>query len=149
MFAVLLRFFIASGARDLRGADPAFAILAILSMIAGNLLALLQNNVKRLLAYSSIAHLGYALVAFLAGGSLAIEAVSVYLVAYAISTLGAFGVVASLSAGEARTVAGAGEGVAGAGAGIERPGPTGPGITPDRRDADALDDYRGLFGVRP
>ncbi len=45
-----------------------FALLAALSMLAGNLLALLQNNVKRILAYSSIAHLGYLLVAFLAPG---------------------------------------------------------------------------------
>ena len=46
-----------------------FAIIAIASMLIGNLLALLQNNVKRILAYSSIAHMGYLLVAFEAGGS--------------------------------------------------------------------------------
>ncbi|MGA2991188.1 MAG: proton-conducting transporter membrane subunit [Candidatus Korobacteraceae bacterium] len=78
-----------------------FTIIAIASMIAGNLLALLQDNVKRILAYSSIAHLGYLLVAFLAGGALVVEAVTFYLVAYFITTLGAFGVVSMLSSGDA------------------------------------------------
>jgi NADH-quinone oxidoreductase subunit N len=72
-------------------------------MLGGNLLALLQNNVKRILAYSSIAHLGYLLVAFLAGGNLAVTAVIYYLVAYFVTILSAFGVVTLLSgpAGEA------------------------------------------------
>ncbi|WP_199200183.1 NADH-quinone oxidoreductase subunit N [Adhaeribacter arboris] len=74
-----------------------FTVIAIASMLAGNLLALRQRNIKRLLAYSSIAHLGYILVAFLAGNQLGIEAVSFYLVAYFITSLGAFGVVALLS----------------------------------------------------
>jgi len=73
------------------------AAIAMLSMIAGNLLALLQNNVKRILAYSSIAHLGYLLVAFLAGGSPAAVAVAFYLTTYFVSTLGAFGVITLLS----------------------------------------------------
>jgi NADH-quinone oxidoreductase subunit N len=97
MFAVLLRFFMQSGARDLRGAETAFAILAVLSMVAGNLLALLQNNVKRLLAYSSIAHLGYLLVAFLAGGGPGTAAAVFYLTAYMVTILGAFGALAVLS----------------------------------------------------
>jgi NADH-quinone oxidoreductase subunit N len=65
--------------------------------LIGNLLAIRQNNIKRILAYSSIAHLGYVLVAFLATGSLGIQAVTFYLVAYFITTLGAFGVVTVLS----------------------------------------------------
>src|SRR5207253_5929719 len=64
------------------------------------LLALLQDNVKRTLAYSSIAHLGYLLVAFQAGGTLAVEAAAFYLVAYFITTLGAFGVITVLSNGD-------------------------------------------------
>jgi NADH-quinone oxidoreductase subunit N len=66
----------------------------------------LQNNVKRLLAYSSIAHLGYLLVAFLASGPLATTAVGYYLVAYFVTTLGAFGTVSALSGknGEADTL---------------------------------------------
>jgi NADH-quinone oxidoreductase subunit N len=74
-----------------------FAILAIASMFAGNLLALRQKNVKRILAYSSIAHLGYLLVPFLAGGTMAVPAVTYYLVAYFVMILGAFGVVTVLS----------------------------------------------------
>lgn len=74
-----------------------FSIIAIASMFIGNWLALLQNNVKRILAYSSIVHLGYLTVAFLAGGKFAAEAIAFYLVAYFITMIGAFGVVAILS----------------------------------------------------
>lgn len=62
-------------------------------MLLGNVLALWQQNVKRLLAYSSIAHLGYLLVAFVAAGTRGAEAVTVYLVAYVVTTLVAFGCV--------------------------------------------------------
>ena len=74
-----------------------FTISAIASMVVENLLALLQSNVKQILAYSSIAHIGYLLVALLASGELAVEAVTFYLIAYLITTLGAFGVVSVLS----------------------------------------------------
>ena len=100
MFALLLRYFYGSGARHLGGIYLVFSIIAIASMFAGNLLALLQSNVKRILAYSSIAHMGYLLVAFEAGGSFGLEAVTFYLVAYFITTLGAFGVITVLSNGE-------------------------------------------------
>lgn len=97
MFALLLRYFYWSGSRQFGAIFLVFTIIAIASMIAGNFLAMLQNNVKRILAYSSIAHMGYLLVAFLAGGELAAEAVAFYLVAYFITTLGAFGVVTVVS----------------------------------------------------
>ncbi|HEX5410534.1 MAG TPA: NADH-quinone oxidoreductase subunit N [Terriglobia bacterium] len=100
MVALLLRYFYETGAYRLHSVFVVFSIIAIASMIAGNLLALLQSNVKRILAYSSIAHLGYILVAFLAGGNRAAEAVTIYLVAYFVTTLGAFGVVSVLSNGE-------------------------------------------------
>ena len=74
-----------------------FAFVAVASMVVGNLLTLLQTNVKRILAYSSIAHLGYIMVAFLAGGPLAKPAVAFYLLTYVITTLGAFGVITVLS----------------------------------------------------
>ena len=74
-----------------------FAVIAIASMCAGNLLAIRQTNVKRILAYSSIAHFGYILAAFQVGGPMAAEAVAFYLVAYVTSILIAFGVVAALS----------------------------------------------------
>jgi len=100
MFGLLLRYFYVSGAADYRPLMLVFEIIAIASMFAGNLLALMQNNVKRILAYSSIAHLGYILVAFEAGGVAGAGAVTFYLVAYFITTLGAFGVVTVLSTGE-------------------------------------------------
>jgi NADH-quinone oxidoreductase subunit N len=117
VFAILLRYFTYI---DMLRGNPVVILLicvAVVSMFAGNLLALFQDNVKRLLAYSSIAHMGYLLVAFLAGGELRVTAVIFYLVAYFITTLGAFGVVTVLSGKE--------------------------------RDADRLDDYRGLFFRRP
>src|SRR5580658_2595920 len=97
MVAVLLRYIYLSGALQYRAVFLVFAIVAIASMCAGNLMALQQNNVKRILAYSSIAHFGYILVAFLAGGNRAIEAVGFYLVAYTITILVAFGIVTVLS----------------------------------------------------
>ena len=97
IFALLLRYFYTAGAQHLRPIFVLFAIIAIASMLIGNLLALLQTNVKRILAYSSIAHMGYLLVAFEAGGSMASEAIAFYLVAYFITTVGAFGVVTVLS----------------------------------------------------
>jgi len=96
MFAILLRYFIELNVYTYETIFFVFTIIAVLSMFFGNILALLQNNVKRILAYSSIAHLGYILVAFLAGGALAAEAVTFYLVAYFITSLGAFGIIALL-----------------------------------------------------
>jgi NADH-quinone oxidoreductase subunit N len=95
--ALLLRLMDLLGAFETQKVTLLFGVLAAASMIAGNALALLQTNVKRLLAYSSIAHFGYLLVALLAGRALAAEAVTMYLVAYFITTLGAFGVVTVLS----------------------------------------------------
>jgi NADH-quinone oxidoreductase subunit N len=97
MVALLLRYIYLSNALQYRAVFLVFSTIAIASMCAGNLLALRQNNVKRILAYSSIAHFGYILVAFLAGGTMAIEAVGFYLVAYTVSILIAFGIVSVLS----------------------------------------------------
>ncbi|MCE5325265.1 MAG: NADH-quinone oxidoreductase subunit N [Planctomycetaceae bacterium] len=80
-----------------------FAVIAVASMFAGNLLALQQDNVKRILAYSSIAHMGYLLVAFLAAGRLAAQAVGIYLAAYFVAKIGAFAVVAAMSNSEGET----------------------------------------------
>ncbi len=97
VFAVLLRYF---GAMQIQMREPfliVFTVVAIATMFTGNLLALLQEDIKRLLAYSSIAHMGYLLIAFLAGGGRAVTAVTFYLLAYFITTLGAFGVITALS----------------------------------------------------
>lgn len=74
-----------------------FALFSVASMTLGNLLALRQKSVKRMLAYSSIAHGGYLLVAFLSAGPLAHTAIILYLVFYVITNLCAFGVVSLLS----------------------------------------------------
>ncbi|MDQ3636166.1 MAG: NADH-quinone oxidoreductase subunit N [Acidobacteriota bacterium] len=80
-------------------------VMAILTMTVGNIAAIVQNNVKRMLAYSSIAHAGYALVGFIGAGVAktvlgrdeAIAAVAFYMLTYAVTNLGAFSVVALLA----------------------------------------------------
>ena len=106
-FALLLRIFATVPAAT-QYWFWAFWILAVLTMFAGNLGALVQNNVKRLLAYSSIAHAGYILVAFAAvtgmtsgesgnaGGVPAYAAVLFYLLSYALVKVGAFTIVSQL-----------------------------------------------------
>jgi NADH-quinone oxidoreductase subunit N len=91
--ALLLRFATEVGLLELPPVVQLFSLLAVVSMVTGNVLALLQQNVKRLLAYSSIAHFGYVLVALLAGGPPAAEAVTFYVIVYCAMSLGAFGVV--------------------------------------------------------
>jgi NADH-quinone oxidoreductase subunit N len=71
-------------------------ILAALTMTVGNVTAILQRNIKRMLAYSSIAHAGYLLVGMVAGGEFGGSAVLFYLIAYMLMTLGAFAVVIAL-----------------------------------------------------
>jgi len=74
--------------------------LAILTMTLGNLLAVSQASVKRMLAYSSIAHAGYLLIALVAGGAAGGQALLFYLMSYGAMTLGAFGVLIALKDGE-------------------------------------------------
>ena len=103
----------------LAGILTVLSFLAVLSILAGNLLALLQQNVKRLLAYSSIAHMGYlliAMVAYYVEGRVGIEAISFYLVAYIIMSLGA--AVTSM-------------------------------VSRSDCERDTIDDYRGLFWRQP
>jgi NADH-quinone oxidoreductase subunit N len=94
--ALLLRF-LAAAPQQSPAVFFLFSVIAVASMCAGNILALRQNNVKRVLAYSSIAHFGYILVAFLAGTTMAAGAVAFYLVAYTVTILTAFGIVTVLS----------------------------------------------------
>ncbi|HEY8512245.1 MAG TPA: NADH-quinone oxidoreductase subunit N [Cyclobacteriaceae bacterium] len=114
---LLVRFFLAIDGFRFPVVLTIFTVISIASMVVGNILALRQQNVKRILAYSSIAHFGYLLVAFIAADDLGVEAVNFYLVAYFATMLGAFGVVTVLSDPE--------------------------------RDAEQLDDYRGLLWRRP
>jgi NADH-quinone oxidoreductase subunit N len=97
MFVLALRYLSAVNLGSSRFLAWVLSVLSIASMFAGNLLALLQTHVKRILAYSSIAHLGYLLVALLAGRDLGSKAVAFYLAAYFATTMGAFGIVSVLS----------------------------------------------------
>ncbi len=100
-FAIMLRIFYTAFGSESHIWVWAIWISAILTMFLGNLAALVQTNVKRMLAYSSIAHAGYILVAFAASTELGIAAVLFYLAAYALMKLGAFTVVTHLGgAGE-------------------------------------------------
>jgi len=119
VFAVLLRLYQQSPATSGGWLNDALSLIAIASILIGNLLALNQSNLKRLLGYSSIAHFGYLLVALIASKGLAVEAIGVYLVTYVLTTLGAFGVITLMSSPF------------------------------QGRDADALYEYRGLFWRRP
>lgn len=103
-FAVLLRITYGAFGSATHVWMPMVWILAILSMTIGNLGALTQRNVKRMLAYSSIAHAGYLLVAFTALAPMGIASASFYAAAYAAMNVGAFGVISYLSGyNEART----------------------------------------------
>jgi len=96
VFAVVIRMFMTLPPDLWENLAPVFVVIALVSMTAGNLLALLERRVKRILAYSSIAHMGYVLVAFLAGGRLGAAAASFYLYAYTVTTLAAFGAIGAL-----------------------------------------------------
>jgi NADH-quinone oxidoreductase subunit N len=80
-------------------------ILAVATMTVGNIIALSQSNIKRMLAYSSIAHAGYILVAFVAGKEMGMSSILFYLLAYAFMNIGAFTVVIMLgNKGEENTL---------------------------------------------
>ncbi len=72
-------------------------VLAALSLLAGTFAALPQRNLKRMLAYSSVVHMGYLMIGLLVGGPAAYRALLFYLIAYTVATLGAFGVLSSFS----------------------------------------------------
>ena len=101
----------------------AVSVVAVLSMVLGNILALLQKSLKRLLGYSSIAHLGYLMIAVIltvsGDAKLAIETIMLYLAAYFLMSLVAFGAISAVSIGR------------------------------EEGDVDSLDEYAGLFWRRP
>ena len=78
---------------------PVIAIVAALSMILGNLVAIVQSSVRRLIAYSAIAHAGYMLLAVLSHSSQSLASLIYYAVTYGLTTIGAFGVVAVVEQG--------------------------------------------------
>lgn len=79
-----------------------FWVLAVLTMTIGNIVAIAQANIKRMLAYSTIAHMGYILIGPVVGSSLGVAAVLFYSLAYALMTIGAFGMVVFLTHGAVR-----------------------------------------------
>lgn len=100
-FAAFLRVWLEAFAGSANEWYPAVFWLAILTMVAGNVIALAQRNIKRVLAYSSIAHAGYLLVAIAVANPDGTSAFLFYLVAYTFATIGAFAVVVALGrAGE-------------------------------------------------
>ena len=121
IFGVLMRLFLYAPVGNSEAVRVVLGVIAFVSIIFGNLMALNQTNIKRLLGYSSIAHLGYLMVALIAlrGGQMSMESVGVYLAGYLFSSLGAFGVVSLMSS---------------------------PYRGPD---AESLYSYRGLFWHRP
>jgi NADH-quinone oxidoreductase subunit N len=96
-FAVLLRIFTTAFGSIGAGWEPLLWLSALLSMTIGNFAALTQSNIKRLLAYSSIAHAGYVLVAVAARSETGTAAAMFYLAAYALMNIGAFAVVTHIS----------------------------------------------------
>ena len=95
VFAALVLLF--AGFENVAELDPLLWMLAAVTMVIGTLSALPQQNVKRMLAYSSVAHMGYVLTGLLAGGEAGRSAVVFYIVAYGVVSVGAFGVIASCS----------------------------------------------------
>jgi len=103
-FAALVRLLLEAFPSAVGLWQPVVAALAILSMAVGNLVALAQPSLKRMLAYSSIAHAGYMLVAVWAGTRPGAGAVLLYLLAYGLTTLASFGFLTALGRGGERDV---------------------------------------------
>jgi NADH-quinone oxidoreductase subunit N len=95
-FAMLVRLFIGPFASARAAWEPMMIVVALATLTVGNLAAITQDNVKRLLAYSSISHAGYILLALVAGNSTGIQGIAVYILVYTFMTLGAFLVVAAM-----------------------------------------------------
>lgn len=126
MMALAIRFFAVSAVPALPSVEAVLIVLVASSIVLGNLLAIHQNNLKRLLAYSSVAHIGYALVALVSLGSGSVGIISMYMAIYALTSVGAFGVIALMSSPYK-----------------ER------GHTSVSGEADDLRFYQGLFWRRP
>jgi NADH-quinone oxidoreductase subunit N len=104
-FAVLIRIFLGSLEPIASRWAPAIWVCALATMLVGNFAAIVQSNIKRLLAYSSIAHAGYVLVAVAANSGTGSAAAMFYLAAYAFTNIGAFAVVTYFSRKGERYVA--------------------------------------------
>ncbi len=100
--AILLRVFLVAIPGLQEQWTLLFYVLSLLTMTVGNIVAIAQSNIKRMLAYSSISHIGYILIGLVAGRELGISATLLYALVYAVMTLGAFAVVILLCVGEVK-----------------------------------------------
>jgi NADH-quinone oxidoreductase subunit N len=100
---------------------PIITWIAVATMTIANLVALAQTNIKRLLAFSSIAHAGYLLIALVCLPEFGVKAILFYLTAYAFMTVGAFGVAAAVGGGDASAESGYDFISSWAGLGLRRP----------------------------
>ncbi|WP_201532965.1 NADH-quinone oxidoreductase subunit N [Psychrobacter ciconiae] len=97
MMALAIRFLIDSALLVLPAVQMLLLVMAALSILVGNLLAVRQTSLKRLLGYSSISHMGYVLVVIVSIGAAADSISSMYMAVYALTSIGAFGVVTLMS----------------------------------------------------
>jgi len=96
-FAMLARLLITGLGSETLSWQPMLAILAVLSLAVGNVVAIVQTNIKRMLAYSTIAHVGFILLAFSTGTLVGYQAALFYTIVYTIMAAGAFGIVILMS----------------------------------------------------
>jgi len=96
-FAVLVRLFVVAFPELASSWGFILAVLSAITMTVGNLVALKQTNIKRLLAYSSIAHAGYVMIGVVSASRLGVTSVIFYLLAYIVTNLAAFGIVMAFS----------------------------------------------------
>lgn len=120
MIGVFVRYLLSSGVIGIESIRTILIVIAVMSILVGNLLAVKQVNVKRILAYSSIAHFGYLILAVVTTSFLSLTSVNLYILTYVLTTIGAFGAVALMSSPYNNT-----------------------------DEAETLADYRGLFWRRP
>jgi NADH-quinone oxidoreductase subunit N len=100
--AILLRVFLVAIPELQDRWTMLFYLLSLLTMTVGNVVAIAQSNIKRMLAYSSIAHIGYLLIGLVVGREMGISATLLYTLVYALMTLGAFAIVILLCVGEVK-----------------------------------------------
>jgi NADH-quinone oxidoreductase subunit N len=100
VMAILIRFFFILKGFSNQYLFVTISGIAILSMFVGNILAIRQKNIKRLLGYSSIANMGYLIIILLTGSNRGVQASIFYLISYFFTTIGAFGVISLLSTNE-------------------------------------------------
>ncbi len=120
-FAALIRVLVGAFGGHSAVWIPIVTWLAVATMTVANLVALAQTNIKRLLAFSSIAHAGYLLIALVCVPDLGIKAILFYLTAYAFMTVGAFGVAAAVGGGDLTAESGYDFITSWAGLGVRRP----------------------------